>query len=656
MTTYTYPGVYIEEFEPGAPIVGVGTSTAVFIGPAAKGDVNTPLKFTSWDAFKAAFGDMPLDGYYLWYAVRGFFENGGTVCYVLRATTGDYDHAQITDNAAAITPNPPPVKPTIDVRAKAMGSGSGITVKAGAAAAPLVSNAKVYRPDSPAIVPPINGQEVVTNDADKAARFVPGDVIDLGGTSYTVARVSGPSIFVTATVTGNPTGSINLADMVAGTTSSFRVEAPAGLNLAPGSVVRFSQTGGPDPSYSVVKSVSVQRVTSLLTTYRVDLRNPVTKAYVLTNKDVRIDSVEFALDAGAAGSWDQLSMDPAHPRYFADVIAADPNAEIVATPAVPPSVTPLPFNQPKTAAAGVALGGGANDDPSQLGATHYANALDVLESVDDVNLVCAPDSQDAAVQGELRSHCEKLKDRFAILDSKLGIEPFGGASVITQRNGLDSPKGYAALYYPWIYIAPASGSKPLLVPPSGHLAGIYARTDELRGVHKAPAGEDATVRGALGVERPLSDTDQGQLNPIGVNVIRVFKPGGVAVAWGARTTAAGVDSNWQYVNIRRLFEYLEESIQEGIKWAVFEPNNLELWQKLKRTITDFLTRAWRDGALFGATAEDAFYVRIDDALNTFATQQLGELHIEIGCRPSYPAEFIVVHIGISPGGSEITES
>jgi uncharacterized protein len=655
MATYTYPGVYIDEFEPGAPIVGVGTSTVAFIGPAATLDVNTALKFTSWDAFKAAFGDMPLDGYYLWYAVRGFFENGGTVCYVVRATTGDYDRATMPDNAAAMSPAGT-VKPTIFVRAKDMGAGSGITVIASDAANALVKNQKVFRADTPAIAQ-TNGQEIAVdpNDAAKAAQYFPGDEIDVGGTSYVVARVSGSSIFVTQQVTGNPTGNVRLADMVGGTTTSFRVQAPAGTNLFPGSVVQFSQQNGPPNSFGVVKSVSVQRVTSNLTTYGVELRNPVEQSYVLT-KDIRIDSVEFKLDAGGGHAWDQLSMDPAHPRFFADVIAADSNANIVATPNVPPSSAPAPFNQPKRDPAGTALANGADDHPEQLGATHYANALDVLAAVDDVNIVCAPDSQDTGVQGELRSHCETLKDRFAILDSKLGIEPFGAAGVTTQRNSLDSPKGYAAFYYPWIAVSPASGTKPILVPPSGHVAGIYARTDELRGVHKAPAGDEATVQGALGVERPLSDIDQGQLNPMGVNVIRVFKPGGTAVVWGARTTASGIDSNWQYVNIRRLFEYLEESIQEGIKWAVFEPNNLELWQKLKRTITDFLTRAWRDGALFGATAEEAFYVRIDDALNPFATQQLGELHIEIGCRPSYPAEFIVVHIGISAGGAEITES
>ena len=156
------------------------------------------------------------------------------------------------------------------------------------------------------------------------------------------------------------------------------------------------------------------------------------------------------------------------------------------------------------------------------------------------------------------------------------------------------------------------------------------------------------------METLLSDTEQGDLNmTYGINVVRVFQTGGRAIVWGARTTAT--NKNWQYVNIRRLFLFLEESIQEGIRWAVFEPNNLELWQKLKRTISAFLTQQWRDGALFGETEKEAFYVRIDEVLNPSDQQALGRLYIEIGVKPSYPAEFIVVRIGIWQGGSEVTE-
>jgi phage tail sheath protein FI len=252
------------------------------------------------------------------------------------------------------------------------------------------------------------------------------------------------------------------------------------------------------------------------------------------------------------------------------------------------------------------------------------------------------------------AHCEQLGDRFAVLDSEPGAPSFTvGATlgVDTQRNGVDSSRGYAALYYPWLRVRPAGPGDPILVPPSGHVCGIMARSDNSRGVHKAPANE--LVNGALGVERTMSDVEQGQLNIQGINVLRVFTNGGRVVLWGARTTAT--DRNWQYVNVRRLFLYLEESIAEGIRWAVFEPNNLGLWQKLRRSITEFLTRAWRDGALFGATPEDAFYVRIDETLNPFSEQALGRLHIEIGVRPSYPAEFIIVRIGIWSGGKDVTE-
>jgi phage tail sheath protein FI len=183
------------------------------------------------------------------------------------------------------------------------------------------------------------------------------------------------------------------------------------------------------------------------------------------------------------------------------------------------------------------------------------------------------------------------------------------------------------------------------------VAGIYARSDVERGVHKAPA--NFILRGALGVAQDMNNEYQGVLNLDGINVLRVFPDSARPVVWGARTTST--DTTWQYVNIRRLMLFIEESIEEGIRWAVFEPNNLQLWQKLKRTINQFLTQVWRAGALFGATAEEAFYVLCDDMNNPDAERALGRLHIEIGVRPSYPAEFIIVRIGMWQGGSETLE-
>src|SRR5205085_6413576 len=315
----------------------------------------------------------------------------------------------------------------------------------------------------------------------------------------------------------------------------------------------------------------------------------------------------------------------------------------------PPALQP-PKNMPQ-AVGPAALAGGTAENLASMTDADYLNALDTLRNLDDVNLIAIPGITTDTVQQALIAHCEQMGDRFGVLDARVGKPLFGADSAESQRKAVDSTRGYAALYYPWLRVPPVGPGAPVLVPPSGHVCGVIARSDAQRGVHKAPANE--IVNGALGVERTMSDIDQGQLNIQGVNIIRVFQTGARPVVWGARTTAT--DRNWQYVNIRRLFLFLEESIQEGIRWAVFEPNNQGLWEKLRRTITDFLTRVWRDGALFGATADKAFYVRIDEVLNPDSERALGRLYIEIGVRPSYPAELIIVLIGIWYGGSTVTE-
>jgi phage tail sheath protein FI len=221
-----------------------------------------------------------------------------------------------------------------------------------------------------------------------------------------------------------------------------------------------------------------------------------------------------------------------------------------------------------------------------------------------------------------------------------------------QLSNVRSENGYVALYFPWILVPNSLTGKQDTTPPSGHIAGIYARTDQSRGVHKAPA--NTNIRNSTGVVRKLTNKEQGPLNLSGIDIIRVFPDSAQPIVWGART--AFKNTNWQYINVRRLFIYLEQSIERGINWAIFEPNNQALWKKLKRSITEFLTRVWRDGALFGETADKAFYVRIDEVLNPPTSLALGRLTIEIGVRPSYPAEFIIVRIGIWQGGSEISES
>ncbi|MBC7880556.1 MAG: phage tail sheath family protein [Anaerolineae bacterium] len=209
---------------------------------------------------------------------------------------------------------------------------------------------------------------------------------------------------------------------------------------------------------------------------------------------------------------------------------------------------------------------------------------------------------------------------------------------------------FAAIYYPWIKVAnPRNGGRPILVPPSGHMMGVWARTDETRGVYKAPANE--VPRGVIGLGYDTNFREQELLNPIGINCIRTFPNRGIRI-WGARTLVEPDKTEWRYISVRRLISYIEKSIELGTQWAVFEPNDQDLWMRVKRTINNFLERIWREGALFGATPDQAFYVKCDEELNTPETMVLGRLYVEIGICPVRPAEFVIFRISQWNGGAD----
>ena len=277
-----------------------------------------------------------------------------------------------------------------------------------------------------------------------------------------------------------------------------------------------------------------------------------------------------------------------------------------------------------------------------------------LSIADDVTMVMVPDLITAArkddgsvdlnmwksVQLALINHCEGQANRMAVLDAPPGMSPQQVKEWRSEQAMYDSP--FAALYYPWIQVAnPAAtnGDTEIMVPPSGHMAGIWARTDESRGVWKAPANE--VVRGALGIETDITKAEQGLLNPIGINCIRPFGTQGIRV-WGARTLSSNTD--WTYINVRRLFNMIETTIMNGTQYAVFEPNDVTLWEGLKRTISSFLRGLWRDGALFGATAEQAFYVKCDEETNPPDSIDQGKVVVEVGIAPVKPAEFVIFRI------------
>lgn len=270
--------------------------------------------------------------------------------------------------------------------------------------------------------------------------------------------------------------------------------------------------------------------------------------------------------------------------------------------------------------------------------------LEKFGAVDEIAIVAAPGINDATTRDRIVAHCKvATQDRMAIFDSN---EEINGS--LTLAN-IDPPPNsdYAAFYFPWIQVFdPATklqnpGSDGLIyVPPSGHMAGIYARVDTNRGVHKAPANE--VVLGAVGLKYQISKAQQDGLNPLGVNCIRELN-GNIRV-WGARTVGGDANGEWRYVNVRRTFLFLRESIDEGTQWAVFEPNDEKLWAKITRNVSAFLTTVWRSGALFGSTPDQAFYVKCDAETNPPELREVGQVVTEIGVAVVRPAEFVIFRI------------
>ena len=270
--------------------------------------------------------------------------------------------------------------------------------------------------------------------------------------------------------------------------------------------------------------------------------------------------------------------------------------------------------------------------------------LKAFEDVEEINIVAAPGQTHPAVQDAVLSHCENMRYRFAILDAPEVIEKGGVDKLPKPRDSK-----YGAYYFPWIEIYdPFKGN--MYQPPSGYMAGVYARSDGERGVHKAPANE--LVRGALGLRYTISKGEQDILNPKGINVIREFPNRGIRV-WGARTISS--DASWRYINVRRLFNMVEQSIESGTQWVVFEPNDQRLWKRVTRDISSFLMRLWRQGALFGTSPEQAFFVKCDEETNPPEVIDAGQLIVEIGMAPVKPAEFVIFRIGQMPAGGDVAE-
>ncbi|MCZ9882877.1 phage tail sheath family protein [Arthrobacter sp. B2a2-09] len=312
---------------------------------------------------------------------------------------------------------------------------------------------------------------------------------------------------------------------------------------------------------------------------------------------------------------------------------------------------------------------------SLTGTAAKPTGVTLFEAIDDISMVAAPGYADAEAYAALQAHVEHplRQDRMAIMDTPEKVDDVGALTRAATSGVPDAPKstdakadddkqdalgapqspgGYTALYFPWIVMTDPVSGKKVTQPPSGHVAGVWARVDATRGVHKAPANEP--IQGALDLVRRVSRGEQEVLNPAGVNCIRYFPGEGIRI-WGARTKAPEA-SEYRYVNVRRLTNMIKESVADGTRWVVFEPNDHTLWKSIRRDIGAFLTNVWRDGALLGTTPQQAFFVKCDEETNPPEVRDAGQVVTLIGIAPVKPAEFVIFKLMQSADNTSETES
>jgi hypothetical protein len=626
MPEYLAPGVYVEEIAGPRTIQGVGTSTAAFVGPCRFGPTSgRPELLTSYLDFARIYGDMNdlnIGGVstpnYLALGVKGFFDEGGTSLYVSRVFSYDTTVSGTILGDYASAPYPPmtsPPSPPLTVRARFPGEAGRVrvtfTLKAGRNC--------LLQPGNAATLTRVHEYDTVyaVNAATAGA--------------YVVRRVPATGGWLLA---GNGTSQLDLASA----TAVYPITVVADV-AAPGVDSQGLPVFGPPATvgeFGFHASAAGGGVGVVLAS------NPPTRAQSLT--------VPVALEG--VGDLGGVSVD-ADAR--AVLLAEALFGSMLGTATTPSS--PLAARQVNVTLAdgsdGLALTA-ADYEASSVTFTDYQNnptdlpqrGLVALESIDDISIVAAPGAStgwttagtDFTLAQEINNavitHCENMLYRVAALDTPSSLLPDDALAFRNLRSS-----NYASVYYPWITIASPADGSPLAVPPAAYMAGIWARSDNNYGVIKAPANE--VVRSAIDFATRVNKAQQELLNPEGVNCLRYF-PGPGFLVWGARTISD--DPEWKYLSMRRYFNYLEKSIDEGTQWVVFEVNGPALWDAVRHTVEDFLLGEWKSGALLGSKPEQGFYVRCDASTMTQDDLDNGRLICLIGVAAAKPAEFVIFRI------------
>ncbi len=610
MPEYLAPGVYIEETSfRSKSIEGVSTSTASFVGATRYGPANgEPELLTSFADFERIYGGLDQLSFggvattnFTAQAVRAFFQEGGSRCYVSRVVNTDATRASVP---AASPPASPPA-PAAAISARFVGSGGNMRIT---------------------LFPRISSNVLVTGDGNVLRRVQANDTV----------------LVRSVVTTSPPEFSAAIHDVVRND------EGDLELRGSGGSVTQIASLTDENEVYLLTIDVGVEKPRHRPKRPR-DRYEPLELWQEYGFHPQHSNSLTRSFIATPATRRDHLYI----PIFFdTDAttgfdLAADLLGETILTNLV--NATSAEDRQRVfflTGGTDGTLPTAAQYEGDDGATDGLKSGLRAFEDLEDISIVAAPgyshnyttenEARVRAIQGHLITHCEGImRYRVAVLDAPNG-QTLG--DVRQFRGQIDST--HAALYYPWVTINDPVTEEELNLPPSGFVAGIYARNDVEHGVHKAPANE--VVRLAIGFERLLNKAQQDVLNPEGINCFRFFEGRGYRL-WGARTVSS--DSEWKYVNVRRYFAYLERSIERGTQFAVFEPNGDALWANVTRTIEDFLFNEWKSGRLFGRQPKEAFFVRCDRTTMTQNDLDNGRLICLIGVAPLYPAEFVIFRIG-----------
>lgn len=642
MPTLSYPGVYVQEIPSGVrPIEIASTSTAAFVGLAEMGPEDAK-RVTNWTEFQRYFGGFINDSK-LAHSVYQYFNNGGRQCYIVRVTRTDAVAASVTVQNSATAP-----VAGVIFSAKNKGAWGNylyLQIEDGALDPGNEFRISVRRQTDPAVVPadfkditPLevfdnlsidsNAPNYVANvlkqnsaliDAQLAAANVSLQRgLHRGGFSPTLPLNDKRSFqinldgdgFQVVTLPSAVGASANLTDVATEIQTAVQGLTTKKTSTDPSAFTGFTCT---------VETVGGQS--------RLLLQSGTT----IASSSVRIQS------AATNDATTQLKLGSGNGGRSEDGLA----------PRRPAKADVIQIGDAAVAAPVTAVTAGS-DGTAALTETSFSNAFSRLDTVTDFSLLAVPGEGTTAMMDLGMAYCanRSLQDVFYIGEMTSDNKTPDDAADF--RDKLTKANSYGALYFPWVKALDPTGKfrEPIALPPSGYVAGLYARIDGSRGVWKAPAGTEASLNGVVGLEAELTDVQHGTLNPKSVNVIRRFPASGV-VAFGARTVTS--DPEWKYVPVRRTAIMLRVSIYNGIQWAVFEPNDEALWSQLRLNIGSFMMTLFRQGAFQGSTPSQAFFVKCDAETTTQADIDLGIVNILVGFAPLKPAEFVVVKISQKAG-------